>query len=920
MSGTCQETVIELCSVTHQYGKVRALDDVSLCLNRGTTVALIGPDGVGKSTLLSLIAGIKKLQRGSISLLGEVFSTQRAKDQLSSRIAFMPQGLGRNLYFSLSIYENIDFIARLFGVDASIREQKIEQLLLSTGLYEFKEKPVGQLSGGMKQKLSLCCALVHNPEILILDEPTTGVDPLSRRQFWSLIEKLRIFNPGMTLLVATAYMEEAERFEHLIGLFNGKILFDQSLEALLRSTGKQSVEEAFVHYLPDKYQAKEELVLTPFQKIPHEPPVMQAQNLTKKFGEFTAVNNVNFSIEKGEIFGFLGSNGCGKTTTMKMLTGLIKASSGSATLLGQPVNATDASTKMKIGYMSQLFSLYEELSVKENLRLHAKLYQMDPKTIEPMIHKALERFDLKDVAAVEPRNISLGMQQRLQLAAACLHQPQVLILDEPTSGVDPVARDMFWRYLVTLARQDHITIFISTHFMNEAQRCDRISLMDGGEVLAIGTSQELQKEIGAESLEEAFIQYLLRAHGQSSVEASVKISDVEKGNILQSSGKPPRLGRGLFAWFGLTFIFARREWKELIRDKIRISFTFLGPLLLLLCSVLCISFDVENIRFSVLDEDHSTLSHQLVQKFAGSRYFKQVSEIDSFQQLTPELRRRDIDLVINVPAHYAKALNDHSHPQVNFMVDGSQPFKASSIKEYISGIMLDYATEQAVTEDKLLGRHIPAFLEPRFMYNTEFKTIYSIVPGQLMLTIILVTIMLTALGIVRERENGSIINFYTSPAHVTQYLIGKQLPYVGLSFLSGSCLLYFSVVVLGVAYKGSLLALLLGLGLYLFATSGLGLLLSVFAKKELSVLFLSAIVTLIPASNFSGLIYPVSTLTGASYWIGNLFPASWFQQISVGVFNKGLGINDLLSQYGALFLFSVFFMGLACLFLRKEEK
>ena len=308
-------------------------------------------------------------------------------------------------------------------------------------------------------------------------------------------------------------MEEAEQFEHLLGLFNGQLIFNEKLEKLLSTSESQSVEEAFVKHLPKSYQADRHLVMTPFVKKEGEEAVIQAHNLVKRFGHFTAVDGVSFSIERGEIFGFLGSNGCGKTTTMKMLTGLLTADSGSAVLLGQPVEKTNDATKMKIGYMSQLFSLYEELTIKENLQLHAKLYRLPTDKQADMVKEALTRFDLLHFADIKPSDVSLGIQQRLQLAAACLHQPEVLILDEPTSGVDPVARDMFWQYLMNLSRQDRITIFVSTHFMNEAQRCDRISFMDEGKVLAMGSADDLKEKAGTNNLEDAFIHYLLQAHG-----------------------------------------------------------------------------------------------------------------------------------------------------------------------------------------------------------------------------------------------------------------------------------------------------------------------------------------------------------------------------------------------------------------------
>ena len=366
---------VELRGVRHRYGERCALEDLSLSLPAGATIGLIGPDGVGKSTLLGLIAGSKRLQQGSIRVLGADLARKREREALLPRLAFMPQGLGKNLYPTLSVHENVDFFGRLFGLAAGAREARIQRLLEATDLARFADRAAGKLSGGMKQKLSLCCSLVHDPELLILDEPTTGVDPLSRRQFWTLVDSLRAERPGMTVIVATAYMEEAERFEYLIAMDAGRVLASDWLKNVMSRTGAKSLEQAYIALLPaDRRSEGGTLTIPPFVD-PGDEPVIEAQKLTKRFGDFVAVDAVSFKIARGEIFGFLGSNGCGKTTTMKMLTGLLDVTSGSAKLLGHPIDPRDMTTRLHIGYMSQAFSLYEELTVRHNLYLHARLYR-----------------------------------------------------------------------------------------------------------------------------------------------------------------------------------------------------------------------------------------------------------------------------------------------------------------------------------------------------------------------------------------------------------------------------------------------------------------------------------------------------------------------------------------------------------------
>ncbi|MBO7554662.1 MAG: ATP-binding cassette domain-containing protein, partial [Neisseriaceae bacterium] len=621
--------ILTLSHLTHRYGKTLAVDDVSLTIHQGATVALVGPDGVGKSTLLSLIAGTKKQQTGESVVLGKTPKNQRDRNLLNFQVAFMPQGLGRNLYPTLTVIENIDFAARLYSLPEKIRLATIDRLLKATGLFAFKERPAGKLSGGMKQKLSLCCALIHQPEILILDEPTTGVDPLSRRQFWELTDKLRAEFPQMTMIVATAYMEEAERFDYLLAMNNGKLLAADFRENILRQTNSITVEDAYRAMLPEKMDNNQGLIIPPFVDS-HEEPVIVAKNLLKRFGDFTAANNVSFTIKKGEIFGFLGSNGCGKSTTMKMLTGLLEADSGEAILFGHPVDTDDKATRCRVGYMSQAFSLYEELTVRQNLTLTAAIYPNTAHRVKASVQDALQRFDLIQYKDSKPADLPLGIRQRLQLAAACIHRPELLILDEPTSGVDPVARDMFWRQLIELSRKDKTTIFVSTHFMNEAALCDRISLMHAGQVLAADTPENLRQHFQAATLEEAFIQCLEDNGANESAETA--FDEIITHEEITHKINP------LIAWFSETLTFARRESLELLRDKVRLFFAAVGPLVILFCIALCVSFDIDEVPFTVADHDQSQQSRELVQEFSGSPYFIDQPPLNDFGEIDSALQ------------------------------------------------------------------------------------------------------------------------------------------------------------------------------------------------------------------------------------------------------------------------------------------
>ena len=936
---------VSIQNLSHRYGKTLALDDVSLDIPKGATVGLIGPDGVGKSTLLSLMAGVKVIQDGRVEVLGGDMADKDVRRDLSHRIAFMPQGLGRNLYPTLSVYENIDFHARLFGLDGRERTRQITRLMEATRLAPFADRAAGKLSGGMKQKLSLCCALVHSPDLLILDEPTTGVDPLSRRQFWALVDDLRREHAGMTVIVATAYIEEAQRFERLLAMDAGRLLENKPTADVLADYGTDVLEDAYVKMLPpEKQQGSGGLDITPFVLDPDAPPAMEAHGLTKRFGDFTAVDHVSFTIQKGEIFGFLGSNGCGKSTTMKMLTGLLEATEGAATLLGKPIDAGGLDTKMRVGYMSQAFSLYEELSVRRNLDLHARLYQMGAKGAAA-VEEALQQFDLADVADTAPASLPLGIRQRLQLAAACLHHPEVLILDEPTSGVDPAARDMFWRHLLKLSREDKITIFVSTHFMNEAARCDRISFMHKGRVLAVGTPAELAARQNAPDLEEAFVQYLIEAEsdngyseqgrlGQgptipsdsaswvSTQPTAVEFSDDPEKHHPRSSENPSATPdtQSFKYRFSMIWTFARREAKELLRDKIRLFFAVFGPLIIMASVSWGISFDVRNLKFAVYDRDQTAASRELVEYFDGSRYFLQQPPIQSEAEIDTVLKSSGAILVIDIPSGFGRDLARGLKPEVGFYVDGSMPFNATNIRGYIGSLITAYTKDRIAESGLPVSLKAPSGIEPRFMYNQDFDSINAIAPGVMMLVLMMIPAMMSAVGVVREREIGSIANFYASPAAVAQYLIGKQLPYIAVGMVNFAAMMLMIIYLFGVPLKGSFAGLAVGTLLMVSASTALGLLISCFVRSQLAAIFATAIITMIPAQTYSGFLYPLSTMEGGALVIGKTFPSSWYYTVSVGSFTKGLHTADLLHEYAAIAAFAATSLILACLLLKKQEK
>ena len=903
--------VASLSSVTHRYGATRALANVSLDIPAGCMAGLIGPDGVGKSTLLALISGVRRLQTGSASVLSGDITERGHLRACNHRIAYMPQGLGRNLYPTLSVTENLDFFGRLFGQSASERRARINDLLKATGLDPFPDRPAGKLSGGMKQKLSLCSALIHDPDLVILDEPTTGVDPLSRQQFWDLIDHIREARPAMSVIVATAYMEEAERFDWLAAMNAGKVISTGSPAEIRAAAEQPTLEKAFIAMLPEEDRQGHRAVKVPPRQHVSGPPAIEAQGLTCRFGDFTAVDHVDFQIEPGEIFGFLGSNGCGKTTTMKMLTGLQKASEGKALLFGEALDPDDMATRARVGYMSQAFSLYGELTVRQNLELHAQLYQLPIETRAQRVARMLDDFDLAGDADKRPEGLPLGIRQRLQLAVAVIHAPEILILDEPTSGVDPVARDGFWQHLIKLSRDDGVTIFVSTHFMNEAERCDRISLMHAGKVLAIGTPAELARSKGTDDLEAAFVGYLREAAGGADDPPSLTPAT----SLPERQQEPDRPFDVARLW-----AFARRESIEILRDPMRLTFAFLGPIILMLTFGYGISFDVQSLDYAVFDRDQSAESRELLESFSGSRYFAERPPAGSATELDARMKSSELVVAIEVPPGFGKSLLRGVQPEVRIALDGAMPFRAETTRGYLQGLALSYMSDQI---ERVYGHALDlsaASVETRFRYNQAFKSVFAMIPPVIMLMLVLIPAMMAAMGVVREKETGSIANFRSTPVTRTEFILGKQLPYVVIAMLSFATLIIVSYGVFGVPVKGSVPALLVGTLLYVLATTGFGVLVSTFTRTQVAATFAAAVISIIPAVNFSGLLVPVSSLSGGGRLIGLAFPSSWFQQISVGTFTKGLGFQALWHNHLVLAGFAVLFIAVSVLALNKQEK
>ena len=482
---------IEVNHVSKSYGKVKALDDVSFTVGKGEVFGLIGPDGAGKTSMYRILCTLLKPGQGNATVDG--FDVVRQMTDIRRRVGYMPGKF--SLYQDLTVQENLEFFATLFGTTVEAGYDTIKAIY--SQIERFKDRKAGALSGGMKQKLALCCALVHQPSVLFLDEPTTGVDPVSRKEFWDMLITLK--ESGITIMASTPYLDEVRRCERVAFLDQGKI----------RGIGT-----------PDE-------ILTRFADIFNPPGidhdqgtevkdenVIEVEHLVKAFGSFHAVDDISFAVKRGEIFGFLGANGAGKTTAMHMLTGLNQPTSGTGRVAGYDIRTEHEQIKKHIGYMSQRFSLYEDLTVAENIRLFGGIYGMNDADIARKTDEVLERLRFADHKNDLVGSLPLGWKQKLAFSVSIFHEPSIVFLDEPTGGVDPATRRQFWELIYDAAGRG-ITVFVTTHYMDEAEYCDRISIMVDGKISAIGTPSQLKERFHQPDMEHVFI-YLARQATRSS--------------------------------------------------------------------------------------------------------------------------------------------------------------------------------------------------------------------------------------------------------------------------------------------------------------------------------------------------------------------------------------------------------------------
>jgi ABC-2 type transport system permease protein len=913
---------------------VRALDGISLEAHRGTLTALVGPDGAGKTTFIRLVAGLLTLDAGELRVLG--LDVTADPQQVQSRIGYMPQRFG--LYEDLTVRENMDLYADLHGVTAAERAARYPRLLEMTALGPFTDRLAGKLSGGMKQKLGLACTLVRRPELLLLDEPTVGVDPLSRRELWDIILHL-VREQSLTVLLSTAYLDEAERCGRAVVLHSGKVLVEgppaevSALAArrtfVLEPGAGQKARElqarlldqpAVVDAVPEggrvRFVLKEEaagaslglhpspvpprfedgfMVLLrqattsgehrePVSSAPltaHRSPltqVVEVRDLVKRFGSFTAVDHVSFEVRRGEIFGLLGPNGAGKTTTFRMLCGLLPATEGTLRVAGVDLRRARAEARQRIGYVAQKFSLYGQLSVAENLDFFASAYGLHGERKDERVAWAMREFELAPFARLPSGQLPGGFKQRLAMAAAVLHEPEILFLDEPTSGADPLARREFWRRITAMAERG-VTVIVTTHFMEEAEYCDRVVILDAGRVLAQGTPAEVRGD--APTMEDAFVAIVSRARNAEVRTPSTR--NEPEPESPDSSIHPSSLIPHPFQKARRVWSLVRKEARQMVRDPSSIAIGIVLPVLLILLFGYGLSLDVKNVPVAVVLEDPSPEAAEVAARFQLSPYFD-ARILTSYRQAEELMLARQVDGIIRVRPDFARrvALGD---AEVQVLVHGTDANRARIIQAYAQGAVGQWSARRAA-EGKEAGVG-PASVRDRLWFNEANESHYFLVPGLIVLIMTLIGALLTALVMAREWERGTLESLFVTPVRADEILLGKMIPYFALGMAGLGLCLAAAKFLFEVPFRGSVVVLVAVSMLYLLVALGIGLFISSAVKSQFVASQITLIATFMPAMILSGFIFDLRSMPVVIQAITHALPARYFVALLQTIFLAG---------------------------------
>ncbi len=945
---------------------VQALGGVSLEARAGRLTALVGPDGGGKTTLIRLAAGLLTADAGELTVLGVDVSAD--PQQVQTRIAYMPQRFG--LYEDLTVQENLDLYADLHGVTVDERRERFARLMEMTALGPFTGRLAGRLSGGMKQKLGLACTLVRSPELLLLDEPTVGVDPLSRRELWQIIRQL-VDEEGLTVLLSTSYLDEAERCQHAVVLHQGKVLTQgppaeisrlaagraflaepppgqnpRGLQARLLDESRivDAVPEggrvrvvcasddedcpasvggvsaaAALEPVPPRFEDGFMMLLwqTAGQKRPAAPqmslerppqgdggqPVVEARNLVRKFGDFTAVDDVSFEVRRGEVFGLMGPNGAGKTTTFRMLCGLSAATAGMLRVAGSDLRRAGAQARERVGYVAQKFSLYGQLTVTENLEFFASAYGLHGSRRSERVKWALHEFELSRLAGLPSGQLPGGYRQRLAMAAALLHEPEILFLDEPTSGADPLARREFWRRITSLAEQG-VTVVVTTHFMEEAEYCDRVAIMDAGHVLAEGAPAELRRRAHAAggrapTMEDAFIAVVEEARNPHFATPLGEERPAEHAPRAQQDLHPGRSWtepanekagpenanrhRGLRATARRTGALVRKEIRQIVRDSSSIAIGIVMPVLLIALFGYALSLDVRLVPIAIVLEDPSPDAAELAAGFRLSSYFD-ARLMTSMAQAQRLMLDREVDGIVRIRPDFARRLS-HADAEVQVIVHGTDANRARIIERYAQGAVAQWMARQAA-EGRVTTAG-PVALRDRMWFNEINESRYFLVPGLIVLIMTLIGALLTALVMSREWERGTLESLFVSPVRVEEILLGKTIPYFVLGMTGLALCLLAGKFLFQVPFRGSVLVLAGVSILYLLVALGIGLLISSAVKSQFVASQLTLLVTFLPALMLSGFLFDLRSMPAVVRLMTYALPARYYVALLQTVFLAG---------------------------------
>ena len=963
------ELLIVAAGLTKRFAPAAApaIDDLTSQVSTGRVTGLVGPDAAGKTTLLRLFAGLLLPTQGRLTVCGVDPAVDLAR--LRQDVSYMPQRFG--LYEDLSVAQNLKLYADLCNVTGSERDQAFEKLLAFTDLARFTNRLAGNLSGGMKQKLGLACALIRKPRLLLLDEPSVGVDPISRRELWKMVYEL--VDEGIGVVWSTSYLDEAERCADVLLLSEGKLLYSGPPKELTRRVAGRSFlvsgaslagrkllaqaikrpdvldgviqgssvrlvmrknarapsardlgaadlkiepvpprfEDAFVDLLGGAPKEESALAGSPSKsQTPsagnrgtsnggaaadsNRQPVVEADGLTKTFGDFTAADDISFQIGRGEIFGLLGPNGAGKSTTFKMMCGLLKPTAGSARVIGLDLYAAAGAARAQLGYMAQKFSLYGDLSVRQNLACFSGIYGLSGARRSEAMARVVAAFKLEPYLDSNSSELPLGFKQRLALACATMHDPAVLFLDEPTSGVDPLTRREFWSHINAMVERG-VTVMVTTHFLDEAEYCDRIGLVYRGRVIAEGSPDELKDRVRSDertepSLEDAFISLVEefdRNEGRTP-DAAAQPSVMPRDALDHKQTTPPapqsqesRAGMTLPpgpARLRRMIALVRKEGLQILRDPS--SFLIAGalPLLLLLVYGFGVSLDLRRVPIGLVVEQPSPETDSFVASFRNSRYFEG-RVVHHRAAVVDDLVSGQIKGIVVLAADFSERLGRGETAPIQVLVDGSDPNTAGLVASYVQLLWVNWLQQESVSLSGLVNRPRAAPListEPRFWFNPELDSHYALLPGAVAIILTLIGTLLPSLVVAREWERGTMEALLTTQVTPLDLLVGKIVPY----FLLGQMALVLSVGVtvfgFGVPFRGSLLALFAISSAYLAVTLALGLLISTVAKNQFAASQGALIVGFLPAFLLSGYIFEIDSMPAPLRLLTSLLPPRYY--------------------------------------------